>query len=74
MENQEIQFKVNGTLYGRLAIFKVMKLNSGRTKSNITNKTWWGGKRKKYNLVTFLSFNVSKEFGLLGIIESKVNV
>lgn len=29
---------------------------------------------KKYNLVTFLSFNVSKEFGLLGIIESKVNV
>lgn len=40
MENQEIQFLVNGTLYGRLAIlFKVMKLNSGRTKSNITNKT-----------------------------------
>lgn len=48
MENQEIQFKVNGTLYERLAIlFKVMKLSSGRTKSNITNKTWWGGKGGK---------------------------
>lgn len=45
MENQKIQFKVNGKLYGRLAIsFKVMKLSSRRTKSNITNKTWWGGK------------------------------
>lgn len=49
MDSQERKLKANGITYEGLDIlFKVIKLNSRKTK-NSTNNTYWGGKGRKYN-------------------------